>query len=104
MPVNSPVRTATVATHAWTKLHAQIMHELGLWPFNTSVLFMHGPTYATVHNLHRCAVEGLQTTHKKNRHSLKKSAPPHPAIASGSILGTPFMPILYDIMHVPSAY
>ena len=25
MPVISPARAATVATHAWTKLHAQIM-------------------------------------------------------------------------------
>ena len=31
VPVTSPARTATAATHAWTKFHTQNYHELGLY-------------------------------------------------------------------------
>ena len=64
-----PARTATVATHAWTKLHAQIISWVSggvlwcaiyAWP-----LLPEAPQLRTVHNLNRCekpAVEGPNHT------------------------------------------
>ena len=50
--VISPARAATVVTHAWTKLHAQItaespasMNDVCAWPLPEA-------TTTTVHNLH----------------------------------------------------